>query len=164
MVLRSVLISFFYLCICAKSLQSCPNLCNPMDCSPPVFSIHGILQAGILDWVSPPPRVFLTQGSKPHLLCLPALKSRFFTSSAIWEALILHVTVHFSQYHLLKRLSFFHCILLTSLRNEKIKLCIKRSIFFICIDLLNLQFSNIVVMVLNFNFKNKNREQIAMSL
>ena len=110
MVLRSVLISFFYLCICAKSLQSCPNLCNPMDYSPPVFSIHGILQAGILDWVSPPPRVFLTQGSKPHLLCLPALKSRFFTSSAIWEALILHVTVHFSQYHLPKRLSLFHCI------------------------------------------------------
>ena len=29
----------------AKSLQSCPILCNPMDCSLPGFSIHGILQA-----------------------------------------------------------------------------------------------------------------------
>ena len=28
-----------------KSLQSCPTLCDPMDCSPPGFSVHGILQA-----------------------------------------------------------------------------------------------------------------------
>ena len=28
--------------------QSCPNLCNPMDCSPPGSSVHGILQARIL--------------------------------------------------------------------------------------------------------------------
>ena len=32
--------------------QSCPTLCNPMDCSPPGFSIHGILQARILEWVA----------------------------------------------------------------------------------------------------------------
>ena len=32
----------------AKSLQSCPTLCNPMDCSPPGSSIHEILQARIL--------------------------------------------------------------------------------------------------------------------
>ena len=35
----------------AKSLQSCPTLCNPMDCSPPGSSVHGILQARILEWV-----------------------------------------------------------------------------------------------------------------
>ena len=28
----------------AKSLQACPKLCNPMDCSPPGSSVHGILQ------------------------------------------------------------------------------------------------------------------------
>ena len=33
-----------------KSLQSCPTLCNPMDCSLPGFSIHGILQARTLEW------------------------------------------------------------------------------------------------------------------
>ena len=33
----------------AKSLQSCPTLCNPMDCSPPGSSVHGILQARILE-------------------------------------------------------------------------------------------------------------------
>jgi len=36
----------------AKSLQSCPTLCNPMDCSLPGFSIHGILQARTLEWVA----------------------------------------------------------------------------------------------------------------
>ena len=34
----------------AKLLQSCPTLCDPMDCSLPGFSIHGILQARILEW------------------------------------------------------------------------------------------------------------------
>ena len=37
---------------CAKLLQSCLTLRNPMDCSPPGSSVHGILQARILDWVA----------------------------------------------------------------------------------------------------------------
>ena len=36
----------------AKSLQLCPTLYNPMDCSPPGSSVHGILQARILEWVA----------------------------------------------------------------------------------------------------------------
>ena len=32
--------------------QSCPTLCDPMDCSPPGSSIHGVLQAIILEWVA----------------------------------------------------------------------------------------------------------------
>ena len=31
--------------------QSCPTLCNPMDCNPPGSSIHGFFQARILEWV-----------------------------------------------------------------------------------------------------------------
>ena len=38
----------------AKSLQSCPTLCNPMDRSPPGSSAHSILQARILEWVVDP--------------------------------------------------------------------------------------------------------------
>ena len=34
----------------AKSRQLCPTLCNPMDCSLPGSSIHGIFQAGVLEW------------------------------------------------------------------------------------------------------------------
>ena len=33
-----------------KSLQSCPTLCDPMDCSLPGSSIHGIFQARVLEW------------------------------------------------------------------------------------------------------------------
>ena len=36
----------------AKSLQPCPTLCDPVDGSPPGSSVHGILQAGILEWVA----------------------------------------------------------------------------------------------------------------
>ena len=34
----------------AKLLQSCPTLSDPMDCSPPGSSIHGIFQARVLEW------------------------------------------------------------------------------------------------------------------
>ena len=36
----------------AKSLQSCPTLCDPIDCSPTGSTIPGILQARILEWVA----------------------------------------------------------------------------------------------------------------
>ena len=34
----------------AKSLQSCPTLSDPMDCSLPGSSVHGIFQARVLEW------------------------------------------------------------------------------------------------------------------
>ena len=36
----------------AESLQSCPTLCDPIDSSPPGFSVPGILQATTLEWVA----------------------------------------------------------------------------------------------------------------
>ena len=50
-------------CRCAKSLQSCPTLCDPMDCSPPGSSVHGIPQARILEWVVMP---FSRASSQPR--------------------------------------------------------------------------------------------------
>ena len=38
----------------ANLLQSCPTLCDPRDCSPLVSSVHGIVQARILEWVALP--------------------------------------------------------------------------------------------------------------
>ena len=38
-------------CACLVA-QSCLTLCDPMDCSPPGSSVHGILQARILEWVA----------------------------------------------------------------------------------------------------------------
>ena len=36
----------------SEVIQSCPTLCHPMDCSIPACSVHGILQARILEWVA----------------------------------------------------------------------------------------------------------------
>ena len=56
----------------AKSLQSCLTLCNLMDYSPPGSSVHGTLQARILEWVAMPSSrgIFPTQGSNQCHLCL----------------------------------------------------------------------------------------------
>ena len=40
--------------ISSRRAQSYPTLCDPMDCSPPSSSVHGILQASILKWVAIP--------------------------------------------------------------------------------------------------------------
>ena len=49
--------------------QSCLTLCYPMDCSSPGSSVHGILQARILEGLAfPLEAIFLTQGSNLHLL------------------------------------------------------------------------------------------------
>ena len=40
--------------VCVLVSQWCPTLCNPMDCSPPGSSVHGIYQAGKLEWVPIP--------------------------------------------------------------------------------------------------------------
>ena len=50
-------------------IQSCPTLCDPMDCSLPGSSVHGILQAKILEWVAiPSSRGSSHQGLNPGLL------------------------------------------------------------------------------------------------
>ena len=40
-----------------------PTLCDPMDCSPPGSSVHGISEAGILEWVA----IFFYSGELPEL-------------------------------------------------------------------------------------------------
>ena len=47
-----------------KVTQSCLTLCDPMDCSPPGSSVHGILQARILEWVAAIP--FSKKSSQPR--------------------------------------------------------------------------------------------------
>ena len=47
--------------------QWCPTLCHPMDCSPPGSSLHGILQARILEWVAiPSPADLPNPGIQPR--------------------------------------------------------------------------------------------------
>ena len=52
---RSLLVIYFMYAaaaVAAKSLQSCPTLCNPIDGSPPGSPVPGILQARTLEWVA----------------------------------------------------------------------------------------------------------------
>ena len=68
----------------AKLLQLCPTFCNSIDCSQPGSSVHGILQAKILERLPfPPPGDLPDLGIKPGS---PALVSGFFTASATWES------------------------------------------------------------------------------
>ena len=62
-----------------QSLQSCPTLCNPMDCSPPGSPVHGILSGSILEWVAIP----FSRGSAWHRdgTRVSCIAGRFFT---IW--------------------------------------------------------------------------------
>ena len=48
--------------VCACSHQSCMTLCDPMDCSLPGSSVHGILQVGRLGWVA----ISFSRGSSQH--------------------------------------------------------------------------------------------------
>ena len=67
--------------------QSCPTLCDPIDYSPPGSSVHGVLQARILEWVPfPSPGDLPDPGIEPTSLMSPALASNFFTTSTTWEA------------------------------------------------------------------------------
>ena len=69
------IVLYAVLCLVA---QSCPTLCDPMDCSPPGSSGHGILQARVLDWVVIP---FSRRSSWPRDQTQVSITGRFFT---IW--------------------------------------------------------------------------------
>ena len=82
------LLFFFTLRVHAKSLHLCLTLCNPMDCSLPGSSVHGILQAEYWSGLPcPPPGDFPDPGIEPTSHMSPALAGGFFTSRATWEAL-----------------------------------------------------------------------------
>ena len=66
-------------------VQLCLTLCDPMDCSSPDSSVHGILQARIQEWVSMPSS---RRSSWPrHQTRISCTASRFYTHWAIREAL-----------------------------------------------------------------------------
>ena len=71
-------------CVCVLVVSA---LCGPMEYSPPGYSVHGIFQSRILEWVgisfsmvSSPPR------TKPACLVFPMLAGGFFATSTTWEA------------------------------------------------------------------------------
>ena len=78
-----VLASSFNQCVLVT--HSCPTLCNPVDCSLPGSSVHGILQARILEWVAVP---FSRGSSQPRdWTGVSCIADGLFTSWATREAL-----------------------------------------------------------------------------
>ena len=71
--------------------QSCPTLCDPMDCSPPGSFIHGIFQARILEWVAIP---FSGRSSQPRdQIWVSHIAGRLFT---IWATRESAICIHIS--------------------------------------------------------------------
>ena len=69
---------------CVLVPQSCPTLCDPMDWNPRGYSVHGILQARISEWVTIP----FCRGSpqRRDQTQVSHIAGRFFTVWATWEA------------------------------------------------------------------------------
>ena len=69
--------------------QSCLTLCDPMDCSPPGSSVHGIFLARILEWVA----IYYARGSsrprdRTHVSCVSCIVRQILYPWATWEALL----------------------------------------------------------------------------
>ena len=65
-----------YICMHVQSLQLCLTLCDPVDCSQPGFSVHGIIHARILEWVAMTSSKGSTQpGSLPNLYVYKELRA-----------------------------------------------------------------------------------------
>ena len=102
----AVLAQFLYwkVKVLSRALSLCPTLCNPKHCSLPGFSVHGISQARILEWIAIP----FSRGScqprdQTQVSCIPR---NFFT---IWVTRS-HITFEQLSLHSLFQLSWpaFH--------------------------------------------------------
>ena len=67
------------LCMRAKLPQSCLILCDTIDCSSPGSSVHGVLQARILEWVAMPSSGKSSHpGDRTRISCVPCIAGRLF--------------------------------------------------------------------------------------
>ena len=74
-----------FVCVCSV-IQSCPTLCNLMDCSSPGFSVHRISQARILEWVAmPSSRWHLRPRNWTCVSCVSCIVAGFFTTEPLWK-------------------------------------------------------------------------------
>ena len=81
-----VILSSKVLICCSYCAKSSLTLCNPMDCSPPASSVHGILQARTLEWVV----ISFSRGSsRPRdwtlIFCVSCTGRQILNHPATWE-------------------------------------------------------------------------------
>ena len=83
--------NIYALCVHAKTLQLCPALCDPMDCSLPNSSVRGILQARILEQVAIP---FSRGSSRPRNQTQVSCTAGQF--STVWATREAHISTELS--------------------------------------------------------------------
>ena len=100
--------------------QSCLMLWDPIDCSLPGFSVHGIFLAGILEWVAISyPGNLPNLGIKPLSLVSPALGGVVFTSMPSGKPLFLLWLAYFTLHNIFKiKSDFLKNILCDEIKNE----------------------------------------------
>ena len=135
--------------VAAKSLQSCPTLCNPIDGSPPGSPVHGILQARTLEWVAisfsnawkwklkvkslsrvgptlSDPMGCSPPGSFLHgMVQARVLEGGAIAFSVIYPLPLIKMIIFVSGV-LLKELPFIHILFTNSYTNPEILPCLKR--------------------------------------
>ena len=84
-VISSLLLPLLWLLMVhAQSLQLCPTLCDPMDCSPPGSPVHGIFQTRILEWVAvPSSRGFSWPRDQTWAFCVSCIAGGFFIAESL---------------------------------------------------------------------------------
>ena len=85
---------FVYVCVCVLNWSVVHDFCDPIDCSLPGFSLHGILQARILEWVA----ISFSRGSSQpkNQTEFSCIAGRFFTDWTMREATRI-ITDYFEQ-------------------------------------------------------------------
>ena len=91
---NKIFLSYPHLCSLNVCVLSCWVkswlFCDPMDCSLPGSSVHGISQSRILEWLPfPPPGNLPNSGIEPVPLVPPALAGGFFTTEPLGKSLLL---------------------------------------------------------------------------
>ena len=78
-------------------VQSCPALCDPMDCSLPGSSVHGVFQAIVLEWIA----ISFSRGSSQprDWTRVSCISGRFVTVWATREAHVNHLWAQFWESH-----------------------------------------------------------------
>ena len=100
----SCFIPMFYLIVYVLVAQSCLTLCDLMGCSPPGSSVHGILQARILEWVA---TLFSRRSSWPRDRMKFSCIAGSFT---VWATREAHMTSHTHKWNKLLRIyHYFLC-------------------------------------------------------
>ena len=90
-------------CVCSVAWIMSDSL-QPMHYSSPGSSVHGILQARILEWVAvPSSREFSWLGNRILISCDSCIAGRFFTHGATWHA-------HLYTYLIMEHLSTWHIL------------------------------------------------------